>query len=145
MGEAAIQTELVGRKFPEWKVVRGIPLSMGNPHYVMFVPEFADNWQRKAAEIQRSSEFKHGVNVEMVVIAGRHDLNVRFFERGVGETQSSGDRFMRGGRRGDGRGQGGIARASSRPGRSADRPQVRNLVFLRGPARLVCRGEFFLS
>ncbi len=63
---------------------------MGNPHYVVFVPEFSANWQEQAASIQRSSHFKHGVNVELVIADGKHDVSVRFFERGVGETQSSG-------------------------------------------------------
>src|SRR5437879_8431897 len=70
--------------------VRGIPVSMGNPHYVVFVSEFAENWQDRAAEIQRNSAFQHGVNVEVVVIDGKNDVRARFFERGVGETQSSG-------------------------------------------------------
>ena len=143
MGEAAIQAELTV-KIPG-EEVRGLPVSMGNPHYVMFVPEFADNWQRTAAEVQRSSEFKHGVNVEIVVIGGEHDVNVRFFERGVGETQSSGT------------GSCAAAVAAMAAGK-ADSPvrvhtpsgvqtvrKWENLVFLRGAARLVCRGEFFLS
>ncbi len=143
MGEATIQAELTV-KIPG-EEVRGIPVSMGNPHFVMFVPEFADNWQRKAAEIQRSSEFKHGVNVEMVVIAGRHDVNVRFFERGVGETQSSGT------------GSCAAAVAAMAVDKAESPVRVRapggvqtvrkteNLVFLCGAAKLVCRGEFFLS
>ena len=143
MGEAAIQAELTVKISGE--EVRGIPVSMGNPHYVTFVPEFADHWQRKAAEIQRSSEFKHGVNVEMGVIAGRHDVNVRFFERGVGETQSSGT------------GSCAAAVAAMAVGKAESPVRVHapggvqtvrkegNLVLLRGAARLVCRGEFFLS
>lgn len=143
MGEAAIQSELTVTISGE--EVRGIPVSMGNPHYVMFVPEFADNWQRQAAEVQRSSEFKHGVNVEMVVIAGRHDVDVRFFERGVGETQSSGT------------GSCAAAMAAMVVGKAESPVRVHaqggvqtvrkseSLVFLRGSARLVCRGEFFRS
>src|SRR5580698_2404459 len=67
--------------------VRGIPVSMGNPHFVVFVREFADDWAARAAEIQRSTRFPDGVNVELVVVSGPHDIAVRFFERGVGETQ----------------------------------------------------------
>ena len=45
MGEAAVGAELeIGIKMSERKV-RGIPVSMGNPHYVVFVPEFPENWQ----------------------------------------------------------------------------------------------------
>ena len=70
--------------------VRGIPVSMGNPHFVVFVPEFAQDWQVHAAEIQRDPHFQQGVNVEFVAADGKHDVEARFFERGVGETQSSG-------------------------------------------------------
>ncbi len=88
MGKAVVGAELA-LKLSAGEV-RGIPVSMGNPHYVMLVPEFAPNWQNEAAEIQRSSEFKQGVNVVLVVVDGKHDVRARFFERGAGETQSSG-------------------------------------------------------
>jgi diaminopimelate epimerase len=143
MGEAAVENELVlATRAGE---VRGIPVSMGNPHYVVFVSEFDEDWQAQAAEIQRSSHFKQGVNVEMVAVEGKHDVRARFFERGVGETQSSGT------------GSCAAAAAAMATGR-ADSPvkvhapggiqtvrQESKNIFLRGPARLLCRGEFFLS
>jgi diaminopimelate epimerase len=51
--------------------VRGVPVSLGNPHYVVFVPEFEPDWQTLAAKIQRDPQFPQGVNVELV-IAERH-------------------------------------------------------------------------
>src|SRR5581483_7016658 len=66
------------------------PVSMGNPHYVVFVEEFSDEWQAAGAAIGQRREFKDGVNVEFVVVRDRENIEVRFFERGVGETQSSG-------------------------------------------------------
>jgi diaminopimelate epimerase len=143
MGEAVVRAELAVKL--GGGQVRGIPVSMGNPHYVVFVGEFAENWQEWAAEIQRSSEFKRGVNVELVAIDGRHDVSARFFERGVGETQSSGT------------GSCAAAMAAMMTGRAESAVRVHapggiqtvrrdgNLVFLRGAAHLVCRGEFFLS
>lgn len=143
MGEAVISEEMkvkVGAA-----EVRGIPVSMGNPHYVVFVPEFPSNWQERAAEIQRSPQFKYGVNVEMVVADGKHDVQVRFFERGVGETQSSGT------------GSCAAAVAAIATGRAESPVSVHSAggvqsvrregktVFLRGSARLVCRGEFLLG
>ena len=125
--------------------VRGIPVSMGNPHYVMLVPEFSPNWQNEAAEIQRSGEFKQGVNVVLVVVDGRHDVRALFFERGAGETQSSGT------------GSCSAAVAAMVAGRAESPVRVHtpggiqtvrsegDLIFLRGTARLVCRGEFYLS
>src|SRR5437868_12441666 len=70
--------------------VRGIPVSMGNPHYVVFVEEFGPGWQAEAAEIGKHHDFKHGINVEFVRPGKNGDVQARFFERGVGETQSSG-------------------------------------------------------
>jgi diaminopimelate epimerase len=123
--------------------VRGIPVSLGNPHYVVFVSRFDENWQAQAADIQRDSRFVHGVNIELVLTAGKHDLHARFFERGVGETRSSGT------------GSCAAAVAALSTGRLQSPVTVHapgglqtvrwdnNQVFLRGPARLVCRGEFF--
>lgn len=143
MGEAVVENELA------LKVgageVRGIPVSMGNPHYVTFVPEFAADWQAHAAEIQRNPHFQQGVNVEFVAVDSKHDVRARFFERGVGETQSSGT------------GSCASAVAAMATGRAMSPVKVHapggtqtvrtngNKVFLRGPARLVCRGEFFVS
>lgn len=142
MGEAKVDGELtIVTGFDE---VCGIPVSMGNPHYVVFVDRFDENWQAQAADIQRHSRFEHGVNVELVMPAGTHDLHVRFFERGVGETQSSGT------------GSCAAAVAAMSTGRFESPVKVHgpggtqtvrwenNQVFLRGSARLVCRGEFFL-
>ncbi len=124
--------------------VRGVPVSMGNPHFVVFVDEFAADWQIQAAEIQRSSHFKQGINIELVLIEDKHNIDVRFFERGVGETQSSGT------------GSCASAVAAIFTKRTESSVQVHapggvqvarwqeNEVFLRGPARLVCRGEFFV-
>lgn len=143
MGEAVVGPELAVRLGA--RGVRGIPVSIGNPHYVVFVTEFSASWQDEAAQIQRSSEFSHGINVELVAIDGKHDLKVRFFERGVGETQSSGT------------GSCASAVAAMVVGKAESPVRVHapggiqtvrkegNTVFLRGAARLVCRGEFYLS
>jgi diaminopimelate epimerase len=143
MGTAVVGPELAV-EMAEGRVV-GIPVSMGNPHYVLLVPDFEENWQLKAAEIQRNPQFTQGVNVELVVIDGTHDVRVRFFERGVGETQSSGT--------------GSCASAAAvlstgtvespvhihAPGGLQTVRRQDTVIFLRGAARLVCQGEFFLS
>src|SRR5437660_10526407 len=69
---------------------RGTPVSMGNPHFVIFVQEFPINWQQQGAEIGRHPSFSQGVNVEFVRVQSSNHIEVRFYERGVGETQSSG-------------------------------------------------------
>jgi diaminopimelate epimerase len=125
--------------------VRGIPVSMGNPHYVIFVPEFPADWQARAAEIQRSPQFPQGVNIELVEPRGQHDVRARFFERGAGETLSSGT------------GSCASALAAIAGGRAESPVKVHapggtqtvrvegSRVFLRGPARIVAQGEFFLT
>ena len=123
--------------------VRGIPVSMGNPHYVVFVPEFSAKWQDEAAEIQRSPEFTHGVNVELVAIDGKHDVRVRFFERGVGETQSSGTGSCASAMAAIATGKVQSPVRVHTPGGIQTVRNEGKLVFLRGAARLVCRGEFF--
>lgn len=143
MGPAVVEKELAVTTGT--RQVSGIPVSMGNPHYVIFVPEFASDWQSQAGEIQSSSVFKQGVNVEFVSIQGKHEVGVRFFERGVGETMSSGT------------GSCASAVAAIATGRCHSPVKVHarggtqlvrqdgDEIFLRGPARLVCRGEFFLT
>jgi diaminopimelate epimerase len=143
MGSAAVGAELTLELGTG--EVRGIPVSMGNPHYVMLVPRFSQNWQNEAVEIQRSGEFKEGVNVVLVAVDGKHDVRARFFERGAGETQSSGT------------GSCSSAVAAMLAGRAESPVRVHtpggtqtvrkenDLIFLRGTARLVCRGDFYLS
>ncbi|MFZ0320330.1 MAG: diaminopimelate epimerase [Candidatus Sulfotelmatobacter sp.] len=125
--------------------VSGIPVSMGNPHYVLIVADFKGNWQSEAAEIQRSPHFSNGVNVEMVVIDGKHDIRARFFERGAGETQSSGTGSCASALAALGTGKVQSPVRVHTPGGTQTVRQKDGLVFLRGHARLVCQGEFFLT
>ena len=143
MGSATVEKELV-LKIASGEV-RGVPVSLGNPHYVVFVSDFASGWQLQAAEIQRSPQFTQGVNVEFVRVNSRQDVNALFYERGVGETQSSGT------------GSCASAVAAMATGRAESPVKVQTEggmqsvrleggnILLRGPAQLVCRGEFFLT
>src|SRR5262249_4926199 len=118
-------------------------VSMGNPHYVVFVKDFSPTWQAEGAEIGRHQSFKQGTNVEFVQVKSQNEIEVRFFERGVGETQSSGT------------GSCAAAVASIAAGRANSPLKVHapggtqtvrwegGKVFLRGPAQLICQGEFF--
>ena len=98
---------------------------MGNPHYVVFVREFSANWQAHAAEVQRDSHFEHGVNIELVAVDGKHDVRARFFERGVGETLSSGTGSCASAVAAIATGAGGVAGQGPRPRRDSDRPHRR--------------------
>jgi len=123
--------------------VRGIPVSMGNPHFVVFLEKFWSNWQARSAEMQKDVIFKQGVNIELVRIENKSNIDVLFFERGVGQTQSSGT----------GSSAAAVASISSARAQSPvvvhapGGPQTvrfENEVFLRGPATLICEGRFFV-
>ena len=125
--------------------VRGIPVSMGNPHYVILVPEFARNWQAQAAEIQAMPQFPEGVNVEYVAVDSKFDLRARFFERGAGETRSSGTGSCASAVAAMTAGRVDSTVKVHAPGGTQTVRRVSEDIFLRGPARLVCQGEFLLS
>jgi diaminopimelate epimerase len=141
------RAEVVGEKIIQIAdgSAKGLVVSTGNPHFVEFVDEFPANWQKRAAAIGESSEFPQGVNVEFVRILGRNKIEFRIFERGAGETQSSGT------------GSCASAIAAIHAGKAvspveAHAPGGKQVVhwdgadalLLEGPARLVCRGEFLV-
>lgn len=144
--ETAMGEPQVGDEFSirlAFRHAKGIPVSMGNPHFVIFVDAFAPGWQAEANEVGRHHDFKHGINVELAKILDQNTIEVRFFERGVGETQSSGT------------GSCASVVAAITSGRAESPVRVQSPggaqivrweqeVFLRGPAQLVCRGEFFI-
>lgn len=124
---------------------RGIPVSIGNPHFVVFVEEFPGDWKVLAARIQDSGEFKQGVNVEFVKSGSLRDLNVLFFERGVGQTQSSGTGSCASAAAAMATGRAQSPARVHAPGGTQTVRKEGGKFFLRGPAQLVCRGEFFIS
>jgi diaminopimelate epimerase len=88
LGEPLLQGELE-LALPSDKRI-GTRLSMGNPQFVVFVDGFDFDWQKVGAEIQAQAVFTEGTNVDFVRVVGTAEIEARFFERGVGETQSSG-------------------------------------------------------
>ena len=65
--------------------------SMGNPHCSVFVADFeAVDWLGLGREIERSEHFPNRTNVEFVRLLSKNEIAVRFWERGVGHTMSSG-------------------------------------------------------
>jgi diaminopimelate epimerase len=134
-GELAIETM--------WVRAVGTKVSMGNPHFVIFVDGFQEGWQRQAAVIATQPVFPQGTNVEYVVVRGSNEIEIRLFERGVGETLSSGT-----GSCASAVAAIGSKRASSpvsvvAPG-GTQTVRWQGSVYLRGPATLICRGEFFV-
>lgn len=142
--EAAMGRPEVGEQLAietMWVRAVGTRVSMGNPHFVIFVDRFSDQWQREGAVIQTQSHFPHGTNVEFVVASGPNEIEIRLFERGVGETQSSGT----------GACAAAVAAIAAKkvsspvkviaPG-GTQTVRWDEQVYLTGPAKLVCRGEF---
>ncbi len=143
MGEAKVDPEL--RLTIGSHEVRGVPVSIGNPHYVVFVSEFPEGWQKEAAEIQKSSEFAAGVNVEYVSVQHMHDITVRFYERGAGETKSSGTGSCASAAAAMATGLANSPVKVSAAGGAQIVRKDKETIFLRGPARLICRGDFFTT
>lgn len=67
-------------------------VSMGNPHCGIFVDRFPARieWHATGREIEIHPFFPNRTNVEFVRVLGRGEIEVLFWERGVGETLSSG-------------------------------------------------------
>jgi len=122
--------------------VDGIPVSTGNPHFVTFVQEFPQHWQAQGAEIGAHPHFKNGVNVEFVKVIDSGAIDIRIYERGAGETRSSGT------------GSCAAAVAAIASGRAKSPVRVHapggtqtvrwddGEISLRGPASLICSGEY---
>lgn len=65
--------------------------SMGNPHCSVLVNDFETaDWMGLGREIERHELFPNRTNVEFVRVISRNEIEVRYWERGVGMTQSSG-------------------------------------------------------
>ena len=139
------RAEVLGEKTiatPEGNAT-GLVISTGNPHFVELVPQFPPDWQRRSAAVGASKEFPHGTNVELVRVLGRNKIEFRIFERGAGETQSSGT------------GSCASAIAAIHSGKAASPVEAyapggkqvvhwdgADALLLEGPARLICRGEY---
>ena len=141
MGKPEVGREMEVRLANE--VVRGIPVSMGNPHYVMFVRTFEPGWLTSATQIATHPDFPHRTNVELVKALNDHEIEVRFCERGVGETMSSGT------------GSSAAAAAAIHSGRAKTPVRVHapggtqtvewhEELLLHGPATILCSGDFFI-
>jgi diaminopimelate epimerase len=134
-GESAIETM--------WVRAVGTKVSMGNPHFVIFVDGFPEGWQRQAALLATQPIFPQGTNVEYAVARGPNEIEIRLFERGVGETLSSGT----------GSCAAAVAAITNKrvsspvrviaPG-GTQTVRWEGAVYLQGPATLICRGEFFV-
>jgi diaminopimelate epimerase len=119
-------------------------LNVGNPQCAIFVDQLAPDWRAFATLAEADPRFPHHTNVSVVRVLDEHILDVVFFERGAGETRSSGT------------GSTGAAVAAILRGAAKSPVIIRTpagemtlrweeSVFLTGPAEFVGQGVFFLD
>ncbi len=82
--EQVFEIEFDDKKVPCFAV------SIGNPHAVIFNDELALDVRKFGTFLQESDFFKNGVNVGFIQMKNTQEINLRVFERGVGETQACG-------------------------------------------------------
>jgi len=118
-------------------------LNVGNPQCVFFVDNFDFEWQAFGARVERHPRFPNRTNVSFVRVIDRHILDVRFFERGAGETMSSGTGSTGAGAAAMAR---GLVETPVRVLTPAGPLELRwesQSIFLAGPAELIGTGQFF--
>jgi diaminopimelate epimerase len=74
------------------KIYKVTLMSLGNPHCGIFVDRFPSRieWHQIGYEIEFHPFFPKRINIEFIRVLNRQDIEVLFWERGVGETLSSG-------------------------------------------------------
>ena len=89
MGKAEVESEL--RIAVNGETFAGIPVSVGNPHFVIFTDD-AENAPLYTAGplIEKNPAFPEGVNVEFVQAVNHNTLRMRVWERGSGVTMACG-------------------------------------------------------
>ena len=118
-------------------------VDVGNPQCAVFVRDFDFDWRALGARIEHDPRFPERTNVSFIQVLDPHLIAVRFWERGAGETMSSGT------------GSTGAAAASLARGLTRSPVDVQTPagalslrweneeIFLAGPAEIVARGEFY--
>jgi len=122
-------------------------ISLGNPHCAIFVDRFPARieWHQIGREIELHPFFLKKTNVEFIRVMSRKEIEVLFWERGVGETLSSGS------------GSCAAAVASIMKGLTDQKVKVRTSmgvlevewkkkkIYQSGPAEVVFTGDFISS
>ena len=120
---------------------------MGNPHCSLFVKDFETiEWEQLGSQIEIHPAFPNRTNVEFIKLKDRRGIEVRFWERGVGKTHASGT------------GSCAAVVASVLNGHTDREVNVQTLggsleiswltddsLHLKGPARLICDGNYYES
>jgi diaminopimelate epimerase len=84
--------QVIGYVLPvDGKPVVVTAMQMGNPNCCIFVDDFdALNWRRLGKMIETHPQFPDRTNVVFVCVVDRKLIELRIWERGVGETTASG-------------------------------------------------------
>jgi diaminopimelate epimerase len=145
MGEPSLDTEVEVGGFSFLRV------SIGNPHAVAFLEDEAEvealDLATVGPPIEEDAYFPERTNVEFGFVRSRHDVRMRIWERGAGETLASGS------------GSCAVAVAAIAKGRVHDPVNVHldggvveigwsgegEPVYMKGPAEYVCEGELLFS
>jgi diaminopimelate epimerase len=119
-------------------------VDVGNPQCVVMSDSAPADWREIGAEIERHPMFPGRTNVSFVRVIDEHTIEVLFFERGVGETLSSGT--------------GATGAAAAAILRDLAKSPVRiitagaelslrwsDTAYLTGPAQIVGAGEFYFA
>ena len=117
-------------------------LNVGNPQCVLMVDGLPSDWRQIGRVIEAHDRFPAGTNVSFVKRLDDHNLDVRFWERGAGETVSSGT-----GSTGAAVAAILLGQAQSPVAVSTPAGQLRltwnsDDVVLRGPAEITAHGEY---
>jgi diaminopimelate epimerase len=119
-------------------------LNVGNPQCAIFVKDFPENWRVAAREAESHPLFPRRTNVSFVRVVDRHTIDAVFYERGAGETRSSGTGST-------GAGVAAILRNEAESPLEIRTPagplrlRWEESVYLTGPAELISEGRFFLD
>jgi diaminopimelate epimerase len=65
-------------------------LDVGNPQCAIPVEDFEFDWRTLARQVEAHPHFPKRTNVSLIRRVDGHTIDVRFYERGAGETMSSG-------------------------------------------------------
>ncbi len=117
-------------------------LNVGNPQCAVFVDSFDFDWRKLGKQLEWHPHFPNRTNVSFVRPVDDHSIEVRIWERGAGETMSSGT------------GSTGAAAAAVLRGLASSPVVVHTPagplpirweedLFLTGPAEIVAGGEFY--
>ena len=124
--------------------VDAMVVDVGNPQCAVVVEDFEHDWRSLGAEIEKHPYFPKRTNVSFLRRVDSHTIDVRFYERGAGETLSSGT------------GSTGAAAVALRLGLVATPVTVLTPagplelraagdIFLTGPAEIVAGGAFYFG